>query len=153
MQILVFPKIIRTKQKSSRKGIVEKWDKSAIERWLSLKIKFQYVLKEIYQTSKPESKNWWSHFSSLEKLRNDIVHQKTINSISFYKAYFNKTIFQICSSPISVIKFYYEANAKNNSTNPLWPWLINEKNYFPINNQYDSKNFKVDGNIYEGIKE
>ncbi len=137
--------------RSNNKGIIEKYDKSAIERWLSLKVKFQYVLKEIYSTVKPESQDWWGHFSNLEKIRNDIIHQKTINSTSFYKTYFEKTIFQICESPVSVIKFFYEAHAKNNSTNPIWPWLINEKNYFPINTQYDSSKFEVIGNIHEGI--
>lgn len=134
------------------KGIKEIYDKAAIERWLSLKTKFQHILKEIYQTKKPESQNWWGHFSDLEEYRNDIVHQKSINSTSFYKAYFKKSIFQVCESPLSVIKFFYEAHAENNRTNPIWPWIVNDKNYFPINAQYDSKDFEVIGNVYEGIK-
>ena len=32
---------------SSSKGIKETYDKKAIERWLSLKIKFQYILKDV----------------------------------------------------------------------------------------------------------
>jgi hypothetical protein len=51
-----------------------------------------------------------------------------------------------------IIKFFYEAHAENNSTNPIWPWLVNDKNYFPINDQYDAKHFEVIGNVYEGIK-
>jgi len=138
--------------RSSSKGIKEIYDKVAIERWLSLKVKLQYILKEIYGTKKPESQNWWGHVSNLEKYRNDIIHQKTINSTSFYKAYFKKTVFQTCESPVSVIRFFYEAHAENNRTNPIWPWLVNEKNYFPINTQYDSRRFEVIGNVYEGIK-
>ncbi len=134
------------------KGVKETYDKTAIERWLSLKTKLQYILKEIYQTKKPESQNWWGHFSNLEEYRNDIIHQKSINSTSFYKAYFRKTVFQAGESPLSVIKFFYEAHAKNNRTNPIWPWLVNDKNYFPINAQYDSQGFEVIGNVYEGIK-
>ncbi len=138
--------------RSSSKGIKETYDKKAIERWLSLKIKFQYVLKDVYQTKKPERQKWWGYFSDLEKYRNDIIHQKTINSTGLYKAYFKKTIFPICESPVSIIRFFYEAHAQNNRTNPIWPWLMNEKNYFPINTQYDSRRFEVIGNIHEGIK-
>lgn len=137
---------------SSSKGTKEIYDKVAIERWLSLKVKLQYILKEIYGTKKPEAQNWWGHFSNLEKYRNDIIHQKTINSTSFYKAYFKKSVFQACESPVSVIRFFYEEHAENNRTNPIWPWLVNEKNYFPINTQYDSQRFEVIGNLYEGIK-
>jgi hypothetical protein len=54
---------------------------------------------------------------------------------------------------LPIIKFFYEAHAVNNRTNPIWPWLVNEKNYFPVNQQYDSQNFEVKGNVYEGIKE
>ena len=138
--------------RNSSKGIKEIYDKKAIERWLSLKVKFQYILKEIYETKKPESQKWWGHFSNLEKYRNDIIHQKTINSTSFYKAYFKKAIFPVCESPVSIIRFFYEAHAENNRTNPIWPWLVNEKNYFPINTQYDSRRFEVIGNVHEGIK-
>lgn len=134
------------------KGIKEIYDKEAIERWLTLKVKFQYILKEIYETKKPGRQKWWGYFSKLEKYRNDIIHQKTINSTSFYKAYFKKSIFHICECPVSIIRFFYQAHAENNRTNPIWPWLVNEKNFFPVNTQYDSSRFEVIGNIHEGIK-
>jgi len=149
---LSIPKKYTYEIQNKSKGIKEIYDKTSIERWLNLKTKFQYILKEIYRTNKPESQNWWGCLSNLEKYRNDIIHQKTINSTSFYKTYFNKTIFPICESPIAVIKFFYEAHAKNNSTNPIWPWLVDEKNYFPVNTKYDSRRFEVIGNMYEGIK-
>ena len=121
-------------------------------RGINLKVKFQYILREIYETEKPEYQKWWGHFSNLEKYRDDIIHQKTINMTSFYKAYFKNTIFPICESPVSVIRFFYETQAEKNRTNPIWPWLVNEKNYFPINTQYDPRRFEVVGNIHEGIK-
>jgi len=141
----------QTENKS--KGIVEIYDKEAIERRLSLKVKLQYILRKIYDSEKLERQKWWGHFSNLERYRNDIIHQKTINTTSFYKEYFKKTIFQACETPLPIIKFFYEAHAEHNRTNPIWPWLVNEKNYFPVNTQYDSKNFEVVGNVYEGIKE
>jgi len=142
--------LYHTENKS--KGIRETYDKEAIERWLTLKVKIQYILREIYSTKKVEDQKWWGHFSNLEKYRNDIIHQKTITSTSFYKGYFKESIFQACESPLPIIKFFYEAHAENNRTNPIWPWLVSDKNYFPVNNQYESKNFEVIGNAYEGIK-
>jgi hypothetical protein len=141
----------QTENKS--KGIVEIYDKEAIERRLSLKVKFQYILRKIYDSEKLERQKWWGHFSNLERYRNDIIHQKTINTTSFYKEYFKKTIFQACETPLPIIKFFYETHAEHNRTNPIWPWLVNEKNYFPVTTQYDSKNFEVVGNIYEGIRD
>jgi len=141
----------QTENKS--KGIVEIYDKEAIERRLSLKVKLQYILRKIYNSEKLERQKWWGHFSNLERYRNDIIHQKTISATSFYKEYFKKTIFQACETPLPIIKFFYEAHAEHNRTNPIWPWLVNEKNYFPVNTQYDSKSFEVVGNVYEGIKE
>lgn len=137
---------------NTSKGIKETYDKVAIERWLSLKTKLQYILKEIYQTEKVESQNWWGHFSNLEEHRNDIIHQKSINNTNFYKVYFHVGIFKACESPRSVIKFFYEAHAENNRTNPIWPWLVNDKKYFPFNTQYDSQSFEVIGNVHEGLK-
>jgi hypothetical protein len=143
--------LYRAENKSQ--GIMEAYDKAAIERWLSLKVKVQYILKEIYGTQELSSQKWWGHFSNLEHYRNDIIHQKTITSTSFYKDYFKEAIFQVCDCPLPIIKFFYEAHADNNRTNPIWPWLVNEKNYFPVNRQYDAQNFEVIGNVYEGIKE
>jgi len=73
------------------KGIKEIYDKEAIERRLGLKVKLQYILREIYDSEKLESQRWWGHFSNLESYRNDIVHQKTITDTSFYKKYFKRT--------------------------------------------------------------
>jgi len=138
--------------RNNSKGTTEIYDKKAIERWVSLRIKFQSILRQIYKTKKPESQKWWGHFSNLEKYRNDIIHQKSINTTNFYKTYFKKTIFSICESPVPIIRFFYHAHAENNRTNPIWPWLVNEENYFPITTQYDSRNFEVIGNMYDGIK-
>jgi hypothetical protein len=149
---LSIPEGYKYQTEKQSKGITEVYDKSAIERWLSLKIKIQHILGEIYCTKKVESQKWWAHFLNLEKYRNDIIHQKTINSTSFYKEYFKTAVFQSCECPLLIIKFFYEAHAENNRTNPIWPWLVNDKNYFPVSDQFDSSNFEVIGNVHEGIK-
>ena len=126
------------------KGIVENYNKEAIERWLDMKKKLN-ILKEIYKTNKLENQKWWSYFILLEQYRNSIIHQKTINSTGFYKEYFKNNIFEICNVSENIIKFFYDAHEENNQTNPIWPWLINESNSFPVNNNYDSQNFEVVG--------
>ena len=138
--------------KIKSKGTVELYDKDAIERWISLKDKVLQVLPDIYNTSLPDKKKSWSHFVKLEKYRHDIIHQKTINSTAFYKTYFQRDIFDICASAEQIIAFFYNQHAINNRTNPLWPWLINSENYFPISYEYDSSRVEVVGNIHEGYK-
>jgi hypothetical protein len=150
---LSIPEAYKYETENKSKGIREIYDKEAIERWLPLKVKFQQILREIYDTKKLEEQKWWGHFSNLERYRNEIVHQKTISSTSFYKEYFKMSVFKACESPPQVIRFFYEAHAEQNRTNPIWPWLVNEKNYFPVNTQYDSKHLEVIGNVHEGIKE
>lgn len=148
---LSIPEEYQYHTENKSKGIKETYDKAAIERWLSLKVKVQHILKEIYGTQELSHQKWWGYFSNLERYRNDIVHQKTIMSTSFYKEYFKEAIFPVCECPLPIIKFFYEAHADNNRTNPIWPWLVNEKNYFPLNRQYEPQNFEVIGNVYEGI--
>lgn len=131
------------------KGTKEIYDKDAIERWLTLKIKFQHILKDIYKTKKLESQQWWSDFCSLEQYRNDIIHQKSIKSTDFYKNYFHKNIFRICKVPIVLVRFFYSSHADQNKTNPIWPWLVNEQNIFPLA-EYNQNNFEVIGNVFEG---
>jgi len=140
------------KKENKSKKINEIYEKNAIERWISLKEKIQHILTNIYKTTKAENQKWWGLFTSLEQLRNDIIHQKSVQHTEFYKCYFEKTIFKICSCPTDIIKFFYTAHEDRNQTNPIWPWLKNERNVFPINRNYNSENFEVVGNIYEGIK-
>jgi len=132
------------------KGIKELYDKNAIERRISLRDKILYILTDIYKTTRIDKHKFWAHFSKLEKYRHEIIHQKAINSTSFYKAYFQGDIFDICSSPEQIIGFFYDQHATDNRTNPLWPWLINRSNYFPVSYDYDSNSLEVVGNLYEG---
>lgn len=149
---LSIPDDYEYKKQNKSKGIHELYEKGSIERWLSLKEKLQYILSDVYKTDKVESQRWWGLFSNLEKLRNDIIHQKSIDSTEFYKCYFKESIFNICRCPKEVLRFFYNAHKANNKTNPIWPWLEGEENSFPINTDYNPNNFEVIGNIHEGIK-
>ena len=44
-----------------------------------------------------------------------------------------------------------KTHSKENKTNPLWPSAIGKEKAFPIA-EFDSKNFEVIGNLYEGKK-
>ena len=149
---LSIPDNYEYKKINKSKGIHEVYVKEAIERWLSLKEKIQYILPNIYKADKVDTKKWWGLFSNLEKLRNNIIHQKSVHSTEYYKCYFKESIFDICKCPKEVLKFFYNAHEKNNQTNPIWPWLVGEKNVFPISQDYKPDNFELIGNIHEGIK-
>lgn len=134
------------------KGIKELYDKEAIERWIALKDKLLYILPNVYGNKKPDKEKSWSYFVKLENYRHDIIHQKSINSTEFYKTYFRRDIFDVCNSAEKIIRFFYKQNAEKNRTNPLWPWMINSENYFPVTYSFDSQNFEVIGNLYEGYR-
>lgn len=105
------------------KGISEVFDKLAIERYTSLKIKMKDILPKVYKAGDVTSQIWWGHFANLEQYRNDIIHQKTISHTDFYKVYFKESIFKICACPNDVIRFFHDSHAEDDKTNPIWPWL------------------------------
>jgi hypothetical protein len=135
----------------NNKGISELFDKKAIERWVPIKMKIKNILTDIYKTKKIEGQKWWGHFLSLEQYRNDIIHQKSISHTEFYKVYFKQSIFNVCKSPNEIIRFFHDSHAEDNKTNPIWPWMEGAKS-LPVNTSYDSNQFEVVGNVYEGIK-
>ncbi|MEC2314492.1 hypothetical protein AB0R74_02730 [Bacillus velezensis] len=136
----------------NNKGITEIYDKSAIERWVTLKIKISDILVDIYETDSIKNKKVWSEFLEFEKLRHEIIHQKSISDTKFYHRYLKKDFFKICDAPERIIGFFYDALKGKEKTNPLWPWTINTKISIPISYDFDSTRFEVIGNIYEGRK-
>ncbi len=119
--------------KPNSKGIVEAFDKMAIERWTQLKTKLSEILPEIYKTGDIKKEKLWNNFMKLEETRNSIIHQKTIEKTEFYNTYFSKEIFDILEVPETIIKYFYENNkAENKEVLTLWPWLINTNRDFYI---------------------
>jgi hypothetical protein len=117
-----------------------------------LRDKISNILPEIYKVENITTKKVWNHFIKLEEYRHDIIHQKSIERTEFYKRYFKTNIFKICQSAEDIISIFYKKHAKKDRTNPLWPWLINQKKEFPIRYDYDPNDFEVVGNVWEGIK-
>ncbi|MFE0554817.1 hypothetical protein ACFW1P_02630 [Paenibacillus sp. NPDC058910] len=131
------------------KGINEIYDKEAIERWLSLKVKLSEILVSIYETKPIKQLQLWTGYNQFEEYRNEIIHQKSVNHTNFYKKYFNKNIFDLCNVSEDVIKFFFDERSTKDQTNPLWPWVINANNDFP-SRILNSANVEITGNIYEG---
>jgi len=133
--------------KQSHKGIQEIYDKTAIDRWLSLKEKIKDILPGIYNAPSVKDQEWWPMFCRLEQMRHDIIHQKSIDHTELFKQYFKKDIFSICLCPEVVVKHFYTTHLQNNKTNPIWPWLEGEDPVFPLNAVRDKNMFEhLDGN-------
>lgn len=102
-------------------------------------------------TKKIDNQKQWSHFTNLEKYRNDIIHQKSIDHTEFYKTYLKSGISDVCNSPVQVIRSFNDSHTEQNKTNLLGPQLEGATTV-PINLSYDASNFEVVGNLYEGNK-
>ncbi|MCW3117386.1 MAG: hypothetical protein JWM28_1468 [Chitinophagaceae bacterium] len=147
---LSIPEDYKYEVQVKNKGITEIYNKEAIERWVPLTDKISNILTVIYKTKKIESEKFWSNFKTLEKMRNNIIHQKSIDRTDFYKDYFQEQIFKIIESSSLLLQFFYNAHALDNQTNPLWPWTIGKERSFAMTNSFDSQNFEVVGNLYQG---
>lgn len=54
----------------------ESYNREQVENYLSLDIKLDKILPEIFKVKSPKGKNLWNPYSNLKKLRNRIVHLK-----------------------------------------------------------------------------
>lgn len=147
---LSIPDDYKYSNSDNSKGILEIYDKRAIERWVTLKVKISEILVDVYKTKNIKPTRIWNDFLKFENLRHEIIHQKTINSTGFYKQYFKEGFCDICNIPEQVIKFFFDEREDKEMTDPLWPWVINTNNEFPVSYDTSSSNFEVIGNIYEG---
>lgn len=95
----------------SPKGVVELWDKEAIERWFKTSDKYTKLLPDILKIESPASKGFWSNFKKLEDIRNEIIHQKTSVSKStdvdskYLHVLLDEKIFQLIDSAFELISY------------------------------------------------
>jgi hypothetical protein len=82
------------------------YSKADIEYKFPLRKKLKEVLKVILNTSHPEKENWWGHFINLEKLRNEIIHTKQVESKVKYTKLLSSKTFEDIESHREVIGFY-----------------------------------------------
>lgn len=109
-------------EKFNEKGIKETWSKENIERWMSTSEKVGNILPMILKASDIKIESFWTNFKELEKLRNDIVHQKTIEKgtkldAELYHQMLNPNVIDKITSSIKVIEFFY----KIDSAHPYFP--------------------------------
>jgi hypothetical protein len=109
-------------EKFNEKGIKETWNKENIERWMSTSEKVGNILPSILMTSDIKIERFWTNFKELEKLRNDIVHQKTIKKgtkldVELFHQMLNPNVIDKITSSIKVIEFFY----KIDSAHPYFP--------------------------------
>lgn len=114
------------------KGIVEIYDKKAIERWLSLGVKISNILVDVYECESIKQNKIWNKFKKFEECRNQIIHQKSIDINNFYEKYFEEDIFEICTVPEQIIKFFFKKGKEKGVNNPLWPLVVETDNEMTI---------------------
>jgi len=147
---LSIPNDYEFKTEPNGKGIIEIYNKEAVERWTPLKVKISDILVNIYSTKSIKGLKIWNNFLMFEELRHEIIHQKTITNTNFYKKYFKRSLFETCSVAEEIIRFFFDNREDKKTTNSLWPWVINGENEFPVSYRH-LKNIEVIGNIYEGV--
>jgi len=109
-------------EKINEKGVTEIWNKENIERWMSTSDKVGTIIPKILNSDDIKKESFWIKFKELEKLRNDIVHQKTIESgtkldSKLYQEMLNKTITDKIQSSLKVIDFFYQID----NAHPYFP--------------------------------
>lgn len=136
----------------NNKKVTEVYNKDNIERWISLNDKLSKILVEVYKTDNITKKQLWSDFLQLERYRHEIIHQKSVEHVSFYRKYFKNNIYKFLSVPENIIKFFYEQVERQGKTNRIWPWINTDIESIPT--KYGAKGFfsqtEVIGNLYEG---
>ncbi|QHS15138.1 hypothetical protein [Shewanella sp. Arc9-LZ] len=134
----------------NNKGIKEQFERQAIERWLSLKDKLDSVLPQIYDCNTISKQNFWSQFLQLEDYRNKIIHQKAIESTSFFYEYFKPSIFKVLRVAENIICYFHDVNKVNTSeqaqANLMWPWLPGAMTAPVLRNPESILDWKVDHN-------
>jgi hypothetical protein len=111
-----------SKEITNSKNIKEIWSKENIERWMSTSQKISTILPEIFKCNDIKKEKFWNKFIELEKLRNEIVHQKTINQETeidnnLFSLLLEPVVFDKIKSALVVIEYFY----KLENSHPYFP--------------------------------
>lgn len=71
------------KIKKDRKYCIEKYNKSQIERFISLDIKLSKILPHIFKINSPKGTNIWKKYTELKTIRDRIIHLKDMDRENF----------------------------------------------------------------------
>jgi hypothetical protein len=100
---------------NSKTKVKEIWNKDNIERWMLTSEKLTEILPTIYNIQNPNQQPFWSSFKELESIRNDIIHQKTINlevDTSYLRRFLDYRIFEIIRGGYNLLEFFCNNNNK-----------------------------------------
>ncbi len=100
-----------TFEKFNNKKVKEIWTKESIERWLSTSEKIGEILPAILGVEPPFNEAFWPQFKKLEQIRNEIIHQKTVNdkrnvSSKYLHEFFSRDIFDIIRAGFLLIEYF-----------------------------------------------
>lgn len=106
----------------NEKGVKEIWPKESIERWMSTTEKVSEILPKILKSKNIKEQPFWCKFKELETIRNEIVHQKTIEKgtkldSQIFTKLLNPEVFYKIKSSLSVLQFFYDLD----NSHPYFP--------------------------------
>jgi len=115
--------------KLEKNGNVTNYNKSEIEKTFALRDKLKKILPEILDSDNPCEEKWWTIFTGLENLRDEIIHSKGSKSEDRYSKLLSSKIFNIVAVHKSVIIFFGKFINENKKE------LLDE---YPNNFNYDT---------------
>lgn len=118
------------------------YNKQQIEKNIPLKEKISKILQNIYKCNGLEEEKYWSDFCSLIKIRDSLIHQKTIDDTFYNENFYTKNIFDKVNTIKSLIIFFQKhLDQKNNLRNlDFWPLLKGENiifNFIEVNDNLE----------------
>lgn len=132
------------------KGVKNVFGKQAIERWLTCNVKMGEILVDIYGTPDIKKTILWNEFKRFQDIRNEIIHQKSSNTM-YYEQFFKRNNLKILDVPLKIMSYFFEKRKDQETTNRMWPWLINSKNDFPMFKNFDFECVELVGSVTEGV--
>lgn len=89
------------------KGIIQRYPKEQIERWISTSDKVKRVIPKIIECPNPCDQPFWNDFKALERLRNELIHSKSKSSSEILAELFSDRIAKYLTSAINLIEFFH----------------------------------------------
>ena len=88
-------------------------NKKQIESQATLRDKLKIVIPEILNCENPTTQKWWTKFTELENLRNEIIHSKESKSEDRYSKLLSTSIISKVEVHKQVIEFFGKAISEN----------------------------------------
>lgn len=106
-----------TYTKKTNKGTFESYGKEQIERWITTSEKISEIIPKILDCDSPVSEEFWSNFKNLERIRNEIIHSKSNNSIEIIKEFLSEKIKDYIDSSLLLLNYFIILDPDN----PIFP--------------------------------